>query len=268
MNIQDWFNDPLIKTWLIDGLLALIGLIALIFIFSQVRKSNRKRAALLHESIALKKEIQDLRLEFRERLISSLKNQARLIALNPVVPGNSPEDISLEGRTRTKCIDLILEDLPRDIKGTGIRMAEFLHHLADNLFQAYGKDPNNTNILIEAQAVILDVECAAHVGLMYNELIANALQYGIDPGIKQKINVILKERDNKLFISVGDNGIGMKVPYEPKFSFGLQLVNSLVHKYKGKMIINSRPGTRVEIYLSEYTKVEREVFVTPTQRLH
>jgi two-component sensor histidine kinase len=268
MNMQDWLNDPLFKTWLIDGLLALLGLIVFIFIFRQVRKSRRKQTALHHESSGLKNEIQHLRLEFRERLISSLKNQALLIAMNPVVPGNSPEDISLEGRTRVKCIDLILEDLPRDIKGTGIRMAEFLHHLADNLFQSYGKDSNTTSILIEAQPVILDIECAAHVGLMYNELIANALQYGIDPGIKAKVTVILKERDNKLFISVGDNGIGMKVPYEPKFSFGLQLVNSLVQKYKGNMIINSRPGTRVEIHLNEYQKAEREVFVTPTQRLH
>jgi two-component sensor histidine kinase len=268
MNPKELLHDPIIQAWLLDGLLALGSLILVFFAFRQFKKANQKRRELHHESIALKKELQTLRMEFRERLISSLKNQARLIAMNPVVPGNSPEDISLEGRTRTKCIDLVLEDLPRDIKGTGIRMAKFLHHLADNLFQAYSKDSNTTNILIEAQAVILDIECAAHVGLMYNELIANALQYGIDPGAKAKITVILKERDNKLFISVGDNGIGMKVPYEPKFSFGLQLVNSLVQKYKGKMIINSRPGTRVEIYLQDYQKAEREVFVTPTQRIH
>jgi two-component sensor histidine kinase len=266
--MENWLNDPIIKIWLVDGLLALVGLIFLFLIFRTVRKSNRQRAQLYQESNSLKKELQNLRSELRERLISSLKNQSRLIALNPVIPGKMPDDTTLESRTRTKCIDLILEDLPRDISGTGIRMAEFLHHLADNLFHAYGKDPNDTSISIEAQAVILDVECAAHIGLMYNELIANAFQYGIDPGAKMKVNVILKERDYKLFISVGDNGIGMKVPYEPKFSFGLQLVNSLVQKYKGKMIINSRPGTRFEIYLSEYLKVEREVFVTPTQRIH
>ena len=110
MKIQDWLNDPLMKAWLIDGLLALLGLIVLIYIFRRVKKSNRIRAEIQHESIGLKKEIQNLHLEFRERLISSLKNQALLIALNPVVPGHSPEDISLEGRTRIKCIDLILED--------------------------------------------------------------------------------------------------------------------------------------------------------------
>jgi two-component sensor histidine kinase len=268
MDVQKLLNDPEVLAWLMDGLLALAGLILFLFIAKRVRKFNKKNATIEKESTDVKVDNQSLAEAVRQRAINNLHTQARLLKLHPVVPGNTLDDISLEGRTRVMCIDLILADLPRDIRSQGIRMAEFLHHLADNLFHSYGKDSNTTNILIEAQAVILDIECAAHVGLMYNELIANALQYGIDPGTKAKVTVILKERDNKLFISVGDNGIGMKVPYEPKFSFGLQLVNSLVQKYKGKMIINSRPGTRVEIYLNEYQKAEREVFVTPTQRLH
>lgn len=266
--MDDMLNNLLVQQWLLPGLATLIGLVILVLIIKRVRKTSQRNSAIQYESATVKETNQELHEEVRRRLISNLKTQAQLLRLHPVISGNSPEDVTLEGRTRTKCIDLILEDLPRDIKGTGIRMAEFLHRLCDNLFHAYAKDPNYTSILIEAQAVVLDVECAAHVGLMYNELIANALQYGIDPGIKQKIAVILKERDNKLFISVGDNGIGMKVPYEPKFSFGLQLVNSFVHQYKGSMILNSRPGTRVEIYLSDYQKTEREVFVTPTQRIH
>lgn len=266
--MEDWLNNLLMKAWLMNGLLALAGLTILVIVFRTVRKANRQRAALSSEAISLRKEIQTLRLELRERLIASLKHQIRFIALNPITPGKMPDEFTLASRTRTKCIDLIIEDLPRDIKSQGIRMAEFLHRLSGNLFEAYGKDPNHTSILIDAQPVILDVDCAAHVGLMFHELIANALQYGIDPGTKQKITVILKERDNKLFISVADNGIGMKVPYEPKFSYGLQLVNSLVLQYKGTIIINSRPGTRVEINLTEYHKAEREVFVTPTQRIY
>jgi two-component sensor histidine kinase len=244
------------------------GLRSFVAIVKQIKRRNRKNSAIVNESIVVKETNQKQTEEIRQRIISNLKTQALLLKLYPVIPGNTPEDTTLEGRTRAQCLDLIMDDFPRDLRSQGIRMAEFVHRLSDNLFHAYGKDANTTSILIDAQAVILDVECAAHVGLMYNELIANALQYGIDPGAKMKVNIILKERDNKLFISVGDNGIGMKVPYEPKFSFGLQLVNSLVRKYKGKLIINSRPGTRVEIHLTDYQKAEREVFVTPTQRLH
>lgn len=268
MSKDDLLANPIVQEWLIPGLIGLLALLILILLLKRIRKSIRKNATIEHESITVKEINQELYKEVRKRIISNLKTQARLLGLNPVIPGNTPDETTLESRTRAKCIDLIIDDLPRDIKSQGIRMAEFLHHLSDNLFHAYGKDGNNTNILIDAHAVILDVECAAHVGLMYNELIANALQYGTDPGIKQKIIVILKERDSKLFISVGDNGIGMKVPYLPKFSFGLQLVSMLAQKYKGEVIINSRPGTRVEISLSDYQKAEREVFVTPTQRIH
>jgi two-component sensor histidine kinase len=106
------------------------------------------------------------------------------------------------------------------------------------------------------------------VGLMLNELVSNALQYAPEPGQKSKVNIFLKERDNKLVIIVGDNGIGMKSPYIPKFSFGLQLTNTLVKRHKGEMIFSSRPGTRVEILLSEYNKAIREVYVTPTTRVY
>ena len=116
--------------------------------------------------------------------------------------------------------------------------------------------------------MILDVESAVSVGLMLNELVSNAIQYGQEPGVRGKINVFFKERDDKLVINVADNGIGMKVPYVPKYGFGLQLASTLVKLHKGDLIISSRPGTRVEILLSDYKKAVREVYVTPTRRIY
>jgi two-component system, sensor histidine kinase PdtaS len=164
-------------------------------------------------------------------------------------------------------LSLIIEALPHDPKGQGVRMAEFVHQLSDHLVTSYGKE-NIVHLLIDAEPIILDVDSAVDVALILNELISNALQYAPVPGEKSKVNIIFKERTNKLFISVSDNGTGMKSPYLPKFSFGLQLVNTQVQKRKGEMIITSRPGTRVEITLSEFQKAEREVFITPTKRVY
>ena len=135
------------------------------------------------------------------------------------------------------------------------------------MIQAYGKE-EIANMLFDIEAIILDIDSATSVGFIMNELISNALEYAPMPGEKSKINIIFKERGNKLFLSVGDNGTGMKSPYIPKFSFGLQLVNKLVQKHKGEMIITSRPGTRIEITLTEYRKATREVFVTPTTKVY
>lgn len=266
MDAQQWLTENQ-SALIVNGLVACVGFLLGWAISSAIRKQRITKKTKT-ESGVYNNEIEILRHDLRERLIASLKNKARLLSLHPVIPGNTTDTISKEGRTRMQCIDLILEDLPRDLKSQGIRMAEFLNRLSDNLIHIYIKDTSQTQLLIDAQPIILDVECAAHVGLIYNELIANALQYGIDPGTKQKINIILKERDAKLFISVSDNGIGMKVPYQQKFSFGLQLVSLLAQQYQSEVIINSRPGARVELHLSNYQKANREVFITPTQRIY
>jgi two-component system, sensor histidine kinase PdtaS len=241
--------------------------ILLIVLYSSIRKKRALKSRQQIHSAKSAEDIQSLSLEIRKRVIDNINMLAKVISLNPVIPGNTPESGTLESRCRTKCLSMIVEALPRDLRGQGIRMAEFVHQLSDHLVQAYGRE-GIVNVLIDAEAIILDVDTAAHVGLVMNELISNALQYGPVPGEKSKVNIILKERANKLFISVGDNGIGMKSPYMPKFSFGLQLTNMLVHKHKGEMIITSRPGTRVEITLSEYQKAEREVFITPTTKVY
>ena len=257
------------KVQLIAGLIIIGAVILLItfLLFKSVKKSRDARKEKEREAAELKNDNASLREELRQRLIDHIKYVARIIQLNPVIPGNTPEDNTLEGRCRVKCLDLIVEGLPADPKSQGVRMAEFLHQLCDYLLKAYGKE-DALNIKIDAHPVILDVESAISVGLISNELISNAIQYGQEPGVKGKINIFFKERDDKLVINVADNGIGMKVPYVPKYSFGLQLASTLVKLHKGDLIISSRPGTRVEVLLSEYKTAVREVFVTPTRRIH
>jgi two-component sensor histidine kinase len=268
MNIQEWLDNPENRSMLIQGATGLIVIVLGLLIAKRIKRVNGQRKIIARENAQVKEDNQALSHEIRDRLIENINMLSRIIKLNPVIPGNTPDDSTLESRNRVKCLAMIIEGLPRDLKGQGIRMAEFIHHLSDNLFQAYGKDSNTTHVLIDVHPLILHAECAAHIGLMFNELISNAFQYAPVPGEKSKVNIIFKERENKLFISVGDNGIGMKSPYIPKFSFGLQLVNTLVQKYKGEMIFSSRPGTRVEIILKEYHKTEREVFITPTTKVY
>lgn len=267
MEIDKFFEEEQIQLIIGLGIPGVIVLLITFLIIRSVRKSNRLSREVEKESKSLKNDNGLLQEELRTRIIDHVKLISRVIQLNPVVPGNTPEDNTLEGRCRAKCLDLLIEGLPKDTKSQGIRMAEFLHHLCDYLLKAYGKE-EAVNIKIDAQPIILDVESAVSVGLMLNELVSNAIQYGQDPGVKCRITIFFKEREGKLVINVADNGIGMKVPYVPKYSFGLQLTSTLVKLHKGDLIISSRPGTRVEILLSEYKTAVREVYITPTRRIY
>jgi len=265
--MEDFFNDSRIQSGLWLAIITIGGIGIPFFVIRFLKKSKIESRKQGQEITFLKQDNISLREELRQRITDHINFISRIILLHPVIPGNTPEDNSLEGRNRAKCLALLVEGLPRDTKGQGIRMAEFLHHLSDHLLKAYGKEEEVT-VKIEAHPIILDVESAVSVGLMLNELISNAFQYAPVPGEKCKVNIFFKERDHKLVISVGDNGIGMKVPYLPKYSFGLQLTSTLVKMHKGDMIISSRPGTRVEILLPEYKKAIREVYITPTTKIH
>jgi two-component system, sensor histidine kinase PdtaS len=252
---------------ILQGLIGLVVLIFLVFIFLKFNASKKNRKEDAKALVTLQEQNHLLSNQIRQRILNNLNTLSDIIGLQPVSPGTPHDHLSLEGRNRTKCLAMIGEGLHLDTKSQGIRMAEFVHQLSGHLVQAYSRE-GVVHILVDTQPIILDVESATHVGLILNELISNALQYGPVPGEKSKVNILLKERDNKLVIRVSDNGTGMKSPYEPKFSFGLQLVNKLVHKHRGEMIITSRPGTHVEIALKEFEKATREVFVTPTTRVH
>lgn len=267
MDFNSWLQDPGIQSWLLQGSVGLAILISIIFIFRKLIRVGKIREERGQEKFKIKGDNQLLSNEIRQRIIVNFSTLSRVLSLNPVVAGNSSDDTTLVSRNRAKCLSTLMEALHRDTKSQGIRMAEFIHKLSDNLVQSYGME-GSVHVLIDTQAIILDVDSAGSVALIMNELISNAFQYAPVPGEKSKVNIILKERENKLFIGVGDNGTGMKSPYIPKFLFGLQLVNTLVQKHRGEMIITSRPGTRFEITFKEYQKAEREVYVTPTTRMY
>ena len=267
MSTNELLSNPFVKTWLGPALVAVVVIGILFFVFRALNKSRTRQNQIEQESASVKNDNAALREELRHRIVDHIKFLSRILQLHPVIPGNTPENVSLEGRNRTRCLELISEGLPQDPGSQGIRMAEFLHQLCDHLLKSYGKE-DIVNIKIDAHPVILEVESAVSVGLILNELISNAIQYGQEPGVKGKINIFFKERDDKLVINVADNGIGMKVPYVPKYSFGLQLTSTIVTLHKGDIIISSRPGTRVEILLSDYKTAVREVFITPTRRIY
>lgn len=246
----------------------LLAMVITVWALLKVNKQNRIRLALQAELNEAQRDNEQLGGDLRQRIASVLRSEAKLFELLPLEEGRFPDEASLEGRNRIKCVELILHGLPRDNRSQAIRMAEFTHQLCEMLFAAYGKDTTTTLLKIEAQPIILDVECALAVGMMLNELISNAFKYAPEPGEKCKVHVLVAERNAKLSVSVLDNGIGMKSPYEPKFKFGLQLVRLLASQYKGEVLISSRPGTRVEVVMSEHQKAVREVFITPTQRIH
>src|SRR5689334_22596470 len=98
MNLNELLNDPIVQSWLLPAATGLIILVISIFVFKSMRRSRRARIAQLNESTEVSKENAHLHEELRRRIIDHINLLSRVIQLNPVIPGNTPEDNTLEGR--------------------------------------------------------------------------------------------------------------------------------------------------------------------------
>ncbi len=93
----------------------------------------------------------------------------------------------------------------------------------------------------------MDINRAIPCGLLLNELITNALKYAFPEETKGEIKIDLeRHKQNKLRLSIADNGIGFPkgLDFRKTESLGLQLVNSLISQLNGTIKMQQKAGTK------------------------
>src|SRR5688572_26211257 len=120
MNIPEWLDKPENSLLLMQGAAGLMAIVLVIMLFKRARRVRKQREEAAQETAQVKANNQALAQEIRDRLVENIRMFSRVIKLNPIIPGNTPDDSTLEGRNRAKCLALIIEGLPLDLKGKGI----------------------------------------------------------------------------------------------------------------------------------------------------
>jgi two-component sensor histidine kinase len=122
----------------------------------------------------------------------------------------------------------------------------FLPPLVDDIV---GNFPNSAAVKIEKYIddFVLDVKVLSPLGIITNELITNAMKYafiGRDDGV---ITVAASTKDNRMTLTVQDNGNGIpdSVDIESSTGFGLKLVGILAKQLHGTVRIESGNGTSI-----------------------
>jgi PAS domain S-box-containing protein len=155
----------------------------------------------------------------------------------------------MDSKNRVRAMALIHERLYSSENFTSIDFSEYLHILAQELFQIYAKNPDII-MNIHAEEVMLNINQAIPCGLIVHELISNALKYAFPDEIKKgTITISLRENDF-IELSVADNGIGIPEDLEPKKtnSLGFKLLYTLAEsQLKGNIQLNRESGTQFRL---------------------
>jgi len=163
-----------------------------------------------------------------------------------------------ESQNRVKSMALVHEQLYQSKGLARVDFIEYIRNLATYLFRSYGVDPDAITLKINADDVSLGIDTAIPCGLIINELVSNSLEYAFPAGKargerESEIRINLHAYDNKLTLTVSDNGVGLPgdLDFRNTESFGLHLVNTLTRQLEGSIELDRSGGTAFEITFAE-----------------
>ena len=157
-------------------------------------------------------------------------------------------------KQRIQSLSLINNFLDYNFNESEIDLGDLLTHISDSVSEAY-RTREDIVLFKHIESIKVDNMLAIPVGLISNELLTNAFKYAFpEKGyIKEKdyckIEVILRENNNKCELIISDNGISINKENELNKvkSSGVKLVNSLVEQIGGEYQLNCINGTKYKI---------------------
>lgn len=209
-----------------------IGLIGIQIDVTERKQTEAQVQASLREKEVLLKEIHH-RVKNNLQIVSSLLNlQAELIE-DPQIRKTFEDSWS-----RVDSMALVHESLYQSHNFSSINFSTYIRILAAHLLQTYNIQLSQVTSKIEIDPqVSLSLNQAIPCGLILNELITNALKYGIQPGESGEIIITLKQSDRQVILTVGNRGDTLPPAFDLKStqSMGLTLVINLVEQLEGRL---------------------------------
>lgn len=187
--------------------------------------------------------------EITHRVKNNLQVISSLLSLQKSKINNA-ESIDLLSDTshRIKSMALIHETLYKSSDFSQINFNSYI----DSLIRYINNSFDTTNISIETdvEKVDLTIDTASSCGMIVMELITNSVKYAFPDSKKGMIKVEFKNLgNNRFFLKLSDNGIGLKEGFDPSVSdtLGMQLVYGLTGQLAGQVKMKSEDGVIVEI---------------------
>jgi PAS domain S-box-containing protein len=156
-----------------------------------------------------------------------------------------------ESQNRIYTMSLVHEKLYRSKDFTKINFKDYIHNLANGVFQSYSGMSSNILLNLNIENVELGIDSAIPCGLIINELVTNSLKYAFPDEKKGEIKIVLVNiNGNEYELTVSDNGIGIPedLDFRKTETLGLHLVSSLAeYQLSGKIKLDRSRGTEFSI---------------------
>lgn len=171
-----------------------------------------------------------------------------MLELESMNGGNTDRALQ-ESRDRIKSMALIHEKLYQSNSFSEIDLADYLNELTEYICSTYIANQKEITIETNFEHVQLNINQAVPVGLIINEIMANAIEHGFNQKKSGTIKVAVHEIESKVQILINDDGDGLPghVDFNSSESTGSAIVEALVQQINGDLTVVNDNGLQVKI---------------------
>lgn len=216
-----------------------VGGILLLRDISEIKEKDKQ---LMIKSAVIK--------EIHHRVKNNLQTIASLLRLQMRRSHSTEiEKIFRESINRITSISIVHEFLAQD----GLDMIdcrEVLENIANGIISSMAKPEQVIEVCISGGSLYLASDKATSLSLIVNELIQNCVNHAFLDYREGRIDILLKEENEFVQVTVADNGVGFTYDGKPlKGHLGLQIVDTMVREnLNGSLLfVNTGKGTQVTI---------------------
>lgn len=232
-----------------DGKLIYVGFVSNIYLVDNEKviqcnirdiTERREHEIALNENIDQK---ESLLREIQHRTKNSFNMIASMIFLRANATDSEEIKDALEDlNLRVKSISDLYTLLYETNSIYEVQLKTYCDKVIDSMLKFSEVITINKNI----EEITISTKNTATIGMILVELLSNAIKYAFPETPKGEIDIELKKRDNRLELSVKDNGIGLQKSFDisKTKTLGLHLVYLMVNQLNGKIKYEIDNGTK------------------------
>ncbi len=226
-------------TTIVAALLFLF-LLVLFFVYRQSRRKSQLLQRQNQEKEVLLKEV-------HHRVKNNLEIISSLLALqSSSLHDREALAALLDIQNRVYSMGFVHQQLYKGERMVSIDLNDYFRNLSLHLLESYGKQDTVT-IYYQLEPIELELDTAIPLGLIFTELLSNALKYAFPAGRSGTIRLEASRQDGeRVALSIADDGVGQAARDEAQGTgFGMQMVRLLTQQLDGHLTADFSNGTRV-----------------------
>ncbi|GEM_PF-799899 len=151
--------------------------------------------------------------------------------------------------SRINSLSAIYEQLYSTDDISRVDLSVYLVNLIESMSRTYNINENLVLVTSFEKNLFIDLKRAVLIGLIFNELVTNALKYAYPVNEKGTINAGFKLSDGNAVLYVKDSGAGLPPHYraDTEKSLGLRLVKMLTEQLEGTFKLDNCSGVYTEV---------------------